>query len=328
MREREIRALLQEAYDREQWKQLITALFPGRDVFARPVEHEATTVQGRRQVQRMLQFGDVQLADGNLVGLFEVEVARGVDLTRNRVAIRKAMEQPVKQSGHSGALIAFVDKEQGLWRFSFYSNTLKDDGTWDANTPKRYTYLLGKGEQCLTAARQFDALVQKAGRSTLADLQEAFSVEKVGKAFFREYKEHYQDFVQHLTGKRMEKKGGKWEEKIKHAPSPKLATYFNGSEKDARDFCKKLMGRLVFLYFLQKKRWLGATSTAYTDGDIDFVYRLFRATGGERRLPHARWQHPQSALPERWPVRHGCAGPQDPAAHLPARAVQQARQRR
>jgi type I restriction-modification system DNA methylase subunit len=285
MKEKEIRALLQEAYDREQWKQLVTALFPGRDVFARPVEHEATTVQGRRQVQRMLQFGDVQLADGNVVGLFEVEVAPGVDLTRNRVAIRKAMEQPVKQSGHSGALIAFVDNQQGLWRFSFYSNTLKDDGTWDANTPKRYTYLLGRGEQCLTAARQFDALAEKAGRATLTDLLDAFSVDKVGKAFFREYKEHYQDLVQHLTGKRMVKKAGKWEEKVMHQPSPKLATYFNGSEKDARDFCKKLMGRLVFLYFLQKKRWLGATTTAYTDGDTDFVYRLFRATGGEGFYP-------------------------------------------
>lgn len=280
MTEREIRALLEKPYDREHWKQLITALFPGRDVFARPVEHAATTQQGRRQVQRMLQFGDVQLADGNQVALFEVEVMPGVDLTRNRVAVRKAIEQPVKQSGLSGALIAFVDSAQGLWRFSFYSNTLKDDGTWDTTNPKRYTYLLGRGEKCLTAARQFEALTDKAGRSILKDLLDAFSVEKVSKAFFKEYKEHYQAFVEHLTGKRMVKEKGKWVEKKTGAPSPKLATYFNGSEKDARDFCKKLMGRLVFLYFLQKKRWLGATATNYKDGEHDFVFKLFGESGG------------------------------------------------
>lgn len=285
MTEKEIRALLEKAYDREQWKQLVTALFPGRDVFARPVEHEATTVPGKKLVQKILQFGDVQLTDGNVVGLFEVSVARGVDLAGNRVAIRKAIEQPVKQSGNSGALIVFVDGEHGIWRFSFYSNTLKEDGTWDPNNPKRYTYLLGLGEKCLTAARQFDTLARKTGPVTLKDLLEAFSVEKVGKAFFREYKEHYQDFVQHLTGKRMVKKASKWEEKVMHPPSPKLATFFNGNEKDARDFCKKLMGRLVFLYFLQKKRWLGASSTAYADGDTDFVYHLFKATGGEAFYP-------------------------------------------
>jgi adenine-specific DNA-methyltransferase len=213
-------------------------------------------------------------------------VMPGVDLTRNRVAVRKAIEQPVKQGGHSGALIAFVDPAQGLWRFSFYSNTLKDDGTWDANNPKRYTYLLGQGEKCLTAARQFEALTEKRTGATLKDLLEAFSVEKVSKAFFREYKEHYQHFVEHLTGKRMVKEKGKWVEKKTGVPSPKLATYFNGNEKDARDFCKKLMGRLVFLYFLQKKRWLGASSTDYADGYADFVYRLFRAQGDEAFYPN------------------------------------------
>lgn len=286
MTEREIRTLLEKPYDREHWKQLVTALFPGRDVFARPVEQQATTVQGRKQVKHMLQFGDVQLADGNLVALFEVEVMPGVDLTRNRVAVRKAIEQPVKQGGHSGALIAFVDPSQGLWRFSFYSNTLKEDGAWDANNPKRYTYLLGQGEKCLTAARQFEALSTKRSGATLQDLLEAFSVEKVSKAFFREYKEHYQHFVEHLTGKRMVRLKGKWVEKKTGEPSPKLAAYFNGNEKDARDFCKKLMGRVVFLYFLQKKRWLGASSTEYADGYADFVNRLFRAQGDETFYPN------------------------------------------
>jgi len=286
MTQREIRTLLEQGYDRERWKKLVTALFPGRDVFAKALPHEPDTQDDRKHVQRIYQFGEAKLKDGELIGLYEAHLQPSVDLARNRASVRKAVEKLVKWGGLSGALISFVDPGKGIWRFSFYSNTLSAEGTWESAHRKRYTYLLGEGEKCRTAAEQFEVLANKAGQVTLKDLLDAFSVEKVSKAFFREYKEHYQDFVQHLTGKRMVKKGGKWEEKVMHPPSPKLAAYFNGNEKDARDFCKKLMGRLVFLYFLQKKRWLGASSTAYLDGDPDFVFGLFRAQGGDAFYPN------------------------------------------
>ncbi len=294
MTQQDIRTLLEQPYDRERWKKLVTALFPGRDVFANPVLHEPGTLEDRKHVQRIYQFGEAKLKDGELVGLYEAHLQPSADLARNRASVRKAVEKLVKWGGLSGALISFVDPGKrprpdssgGIWRFSFYSNTLSAEGTWESAHRKRYTYLLGEGEKCRTAAEQFDWLAEKAGQVTLKELLEAFSVEKVSKAFFREYKEHYQDFVQHLTGKRMVKKAGKWEEKVMHAPSPKLAAYFNGNEKDARDFCKKLMGRLVFLYFLQKKRWLGASGTDYTDGDPDFVFGLFRAQGGDTFYPN------------------------------------------
>ena len=46
-------------------------------------------------------------------------------------------------------------------------------------------------------------------------------------------------------------------------------------EKDIRNFVKRLLGRLVFLYFLQKKHWLGATCKNYDNGDTNFLYNLF-----------------------------------------------------
>src|SRR5690606_11348742 len=50
---------------------------------------------------------------------------------------------------------------------------------------------------------------------------------------------------------------------------------FNGDEKAIRDFVKKLLGRIVFLYFLQKKGWLGASSLEYKDGDKNFISNFF-----------------------------------------------------
>ena len=43
---------------------------------------------------------------------------------------------------------------------------------------------------------------------------------------------------------------------------------------------KKLLGRIVFLYFVQKKGWLGASDTNYTDGLGDFIKQLFHTSGG------------------------------------------------
>lgn len=41
-------------------------------------------------------------------------------------------------------------------------------------------------------------------------------------------------------------------------------------DKDIRNFVSRLMGRMVFLYFLQKKHWLGASNQKYKDGSSTF----------------------------------------------------------
>ena len=49
------------------------------------------------------------------------------------------------------------------------------------------------------------------------------------------------------------------------------------TDKAMRDFCKKLMGRIVFLYFIQKKGWLGVPNEGdpeegYREGKGDFAF--------------------------------------------------------
>jgi hypothetical protein len=51
---------------------------------------------------------------------------------------------------------------------------------------------------------------------------------------------------------------------------------FNGDEKTIRDFVKKMLGRLVFLQFLQKKGWLDvAIDKHYGQGNKNFVAEFF-----------------------------------------------------
>ena len=66
-------------------------------------------------------------------------------------------------------------------------------------------------------------------------------------------------------------------------PSNFLASVFGGDKKRAREFCKKLLGQIVFLYFLQKKGWLGASTGDYkkADGDKNFLQKLYEQAGSD-----------------------------------------------
>jgi hypothetical protein len=60
-------------------------------------------------------------------------------------------------------------------------------------------------------------------------------------------------------------------------------------EKDIRNFVKRLLGRLVFLYFLQKKHWLGATNKNYDDGDTNFLFNLFNYNQDSKDNFYQKW---------------------------------------
>ena len=79
----------------------------------------------------------------------------------------------------------------------------------EETNPKRYTYELGPNESCKTAAGQLIKVLEKGSENTLEHVLKSFSVQKVSKAFFKEYKEQYDKFVGHLTGKIWTKNGVK-----------------------------------------------------------------------------------------------------------------------
>jgi hypothetical protein len=87
-------------------------------------------------------------------------------------------------------------------------------------------------------------------------LRTAFSVEALSDEFFDKYREQYADFIQYATGKRFVKVGSKWEEKVLGEPNTALMQAFNHNEKKIRDYVKKMMGRITFLHFLQRKGWM------------------------------------------------------------------------
>lgn len=273
-----IQHVLKSEYNSTRWKAFLSELFTSSNFYSNP-----TALPGINDAvaSQALHIGNITLNDNGIsrgIAVYEVMLAENVVLERNRVGLRNLLKPHWKQQ--DAAFIVYYHPQNKSWRFSYVSELriFTENGYVPNNTePKRYTYVLGEYESCRTAAIQFSKLQEKVSNATLDDVKEAFSVEKMSDDFFREYKEHYQDFVQFLTGKRLEKVSGKWEEVVKHAPNTQLISIFNNNEKDVRDFCKKLLGRIVFLYFIQKKGWLGVPVTDdWGKGNYNYLSDLFK----------------------------------------------------
>lgn len=262
MTKEKLHELLRAEYSRNKWKEVINAIFPNRNFFATEEPVNMTKQAQRDSAQKIIRFGIIKLDDGHSLSLFEVELkTNATQITRNRVGLRNLITTEVIPGVADGALIIYHQPGHGDWRFSFYSKSIywDDDGqeVKKETHPKRYTYVLGKGETCVTPKERLWHLAEKRTR-TIKDILEAFSVEKVSKEFFIKYKKHYQAFVESLMVSNFK------------------ASLFNGNEKAIRDFVKKMLGRIVFLQFLQKKGWLDVPlGKPYGEGNKNFLAEFF-----------------------------------------------------
>lgn len=275
----EIRNILESPYDRKVWKGFLQTQFTNNKLNA---EDRTITLSDKTLSKQCLSLGNYEIDEYTKIGIFEVELNEKVNITRNRVALRNLIKDLTKQV--AGAMVVFIQGDK--WRFSYISkrkvknketNEIHDKET----APKRYTYLFGKNEKALTAAIRFDKLIQKQKENifqflSLDEFEEAFSVEKLSKEFFAKYKEIYEDFVEFITGKRYIKKGNKWAEIKTHEAQFQLRNYFDNNEKAARDFYKRMLGRIVFLYFIQKKGWLAVPKgKKWGEGNPNYLYELY-----------------------------------------------------
>ena len=169
------------------------------------------------------------------------------------------------------ALVAFYNETVSDWRFSFVKLdvALKQDDKGKVKiinefTPaKRYSFLVGEQEPNHTAqSRLINYLIKD--YPTVDEIEEAFNVEKVSKEFFANYKELFLQLVDNLKAIR------------ENEPSQRINTEFTMKSIKESDFCKKLLGQLVFLYFIQKKGWLGVSvHSNWGEGDKQFLRHTF-----------------------------------------------------
>ena len=214
--------------------------------------------------------------EGEPLDVLIVEVKTIAKLERARTSLRNFVIKHLSKFDKDYALVAFYAKEDdGVdWRFSFiklehqsYFDEEKDKVKIKKEfTPaKRYSFLVGEYEQSHTAKTQLLPLLQNlANNPTVEDLENAFSIEKVTEEFFSQYKDLYVKLYEHFN-------------KDSH-----IKNELEKAKIDNARFTKKLLGQIVFLYFLQKKGWLGVPKNEkWGNGDKRFIQNLFEKSNKE-----------------------------------------------
>lgn len=252
-----LKNILSAKFDFDIWKDLLEKIFPKVEIFTSVARIADSHVKDGGHV------GNIRLDDGRSLAIFRFEVADNVQISRNRKSLRDIAAKYVDQGLIHGALVFYYSQGQDDYRLTFIAKQTYFNESGELvkkeTAPKRYTFLLGKNEPCTTAASRLKELADKRtyGSIYLTDVTDAFSVERLNKEFFNGYKAQYKKFVDTLS-----------------------------DTKQHRDYVKKLLGRLVFLQFLQKKGWMGvpASNAKWEGGDKNYLSKLVDNYANNNRL--------------------------------------------
>jgi type I restriction-modification system DNA methylase subunit len=226
-----IRQIFKSSFDYKTYSnEIVHRIFGNNDINQQP-EFLDENAEG----DTSYYIGRMTDSESRELGFFYTRVADGGDVRRKRVGLRKLISPYLKYEVDA-AIAVFDDGRH--WRLSYICD-LKEGST----SAKRFSYIMGdeKG-QYKTPIERLEKVADLKGRFKLADLREAFSVDALSKEFFDEYHRHYDRIIAELS-----RQGN-------------TGAVFH-------DYVKKMMGRMVFLHFLQKKRWL--------NDDPEFLSKLF-----------------------------------------------------
>lgn len=232
-----LRTLFQQKFNPIEYRKVVLQnLLHAQQLLSQPQFLEETN-----DGDRIYGLGYLTDADGKQIGLYYTDVVNS-DVRRKRVGFRQMMKK-YTDFGVDAAIAVFADKEH--WRLSYMSD-LKGGET----SAKRFSYILGDlNGQYNTPVNRLAKLGTQVPRLRLKDIFEAFSVETLSKEFFDGYHRHYDTICGYLT---------------KHVEEFSI---LNSQLSILHDYVKKMMGRIVFLHFLQKKGWL--------NDDTNFMQQTF-----------------------------------------------------
>lgn len=271
--QQQIQDVFSGAFDRERYTTFLRNLL--NKVEPRDGHYTGSFVPDayRDHVHQYWRIGKYTDPNGDELDLLVVEVTSLSKLERARSALRNFAINRLKQFNKEASLIAFYAKDDrgADWRFSFVKiehEAFKDDKgrvklKQELTPAKRYSYLVGVHENSHTACKQLEAIYKMDyADPRIEEIEAAFSIEKVTDEFFEQYKALFQKLTEHL----------------------KQQPWFRRKEIDLPEqvvnrFAKKLLGQIVFLYFLQKKGWLGSPKDGrWGEGSKRFMADRFDQT--------------------------------------------------
>lgn len=253
----DFKALFQAKFDYNKWFAMLKDFFKVDELrnTAEPISDPADCDKG-------YYIGAINTSDSYRIGLFYYEIGHS-NVARKKVGLRNLVRTFINPNWgqFDAALAVFSDGKR--WRLSLIS-----DIKGEATAAKRYTFVFGEQDNLYRTAIERFSLIRSEGPS-FEVLKKAFSVEALTEEFFGLYKDHYERFCDFIYQNADDRRYF----------GPEFAEWNRNkySQKFIRDYVKNLMGRIVFLQFVQKKGWMGVPTDRndWVGGDPYFMQHLY-----------------------------------------------------
>src|SRR3989344_390840 len=217
------------------------------------------------RVEKLQHYSDNSFTNGFKLGEIEFDtkgerfivcafnVSKSLTEKRGKKEQYEKGKKILKELKQDGGIFIFYDTDNNF-RFSLiYPEYTGTHRSW--NNFRRFTYLVKEAQTNKT-------FLQRIGNgdfSTIEKIKDAFSVEKVTEEFYEQFHKLFWDLGDVLQ---------KNETFLSQAKTYNLKL---------DNFAKKLLGQIVFLYFVEKKGWLGVSNNMeWGHGDKNFLTNLYK----------------------------------------------------
>lgn len=273
---KKIETILKSPYNTKNYVDLIREIFPKVNMVS-PDKFRKEFTNFSSHIEGSIHVGNYKTPDKKNIIIMAVQLKNAGYVENSRSTQRSYAKKLIENANADAAFIAFYTEGEPKWRLSFvrldYEMKIENGRlkTTENLTPaKRYSYLVGENEPCHTAISRFERFIIDSmadpEHPTLDDLENAFSVEKVTDEFFKLYCEKF-----HQLREKLEENEDFRIEAEQHN--------FTSAQ-----FAKKLMGQIVFLYFLQKKGWLGVGAWPNTLTEKEYKNAYYARGAKSREL--------------------------------------------
>lgn len=209
-------------------------------------DHRSISVNSSfRYIQEINNLGNYK--DLNL----QLFIVRHNSNNDSRVGLSKELFRILREYSLSNALIAtYSDVDR--WRYSLLTSSLEVSSSGKVlrsfSNPSRHSYVLGNNAKTLTP---YLHLVQKGEVTSMEELRKRFSLEVVNKDFYNSVALLYTKLV-----------GGKRKKGNSTVDFPGLLKIHGKASQsiEHQEFAVRLIGRLVFCWFLREKKSATGTS--------------------------------------------------------------------
>ena len=272
-----IRETFEAPFDKERFTYFIKNLLNSID------ESKAFHARGdvkemyRNVIKTYERIGTFTTPTNEKIDIIIAYLQKGHSLDHARVTQRNFAGRYLVDRGEKDAgIFAFVSPGED-WRFSLVKMDYRFEKTATGKTKvkeeftpaRRWSFLVGANEKSHTAqSRLVNILSDDEHPPTLQEIEKSFDIETVTREFFLKYRELFIRTKEAL-------------DKLVNN-NPKIKADFETKGVDTVNFAKKLLGQIIFLYFLQKKGWFGVGRDAeWGMGSKQFLRELFEKKHGD-----------------------------------------------